>query len=435
MEEGEISDSGEFATAPDGMVYAASVPDTNTVDPSGSAYSPALEWPGDSAPPSDLPSHIGPYTLVEQAEPPSPVSSLRLLVQSSTILRKKHKIALLDGYPEIQIGRDLAPPSSETPKIRLKELEVSKLHATIYWDRERSRWSIVDMGSKHGTFIQPASVSAAVPSADTVAGGTSVGSADPRGVRLSPPRVASMPRTLHHLDRLSIGGTTFIVHLHENGLPCTHCSPQADEEIPLFSHRTQDDESGTTKKRKLDVVASTSTASDVAQPRNPKQALAMLKRSLLSSSKVPAPGPASGSRPPQYVDRSARRRALFPDHSPATTPATERSRYPSRSVSTPTTPPPSAPISTPSAPLPSSNIGHRLLMKQGWQPGSALGDPASGKEGGLVAPLEPPTTVGRAGLGASVRSTSSTPGSQDGDWKDVGKRRRWMEMRGNDNTS
>ncbi|OSD06334.1 hypothetical protein PYCCODRAFT_1360473 [Trametes coccinea BRFM310] len=413
-----------------------------SVETSGSAYSPALEWPGDSALPTDQPLPIGHYMLVEQAEPP-PASSLRLLVQSSPVLRKKHKIALLDGYPEIQIGRDLAPPSSETPKIRLKELEVSKLHATIYWDRERSRWSIVDMGSKHGTFIQPASasasVSAPVPGADTVAGGTSVGGADPRGVRLSPSRVASMPRTLHHLDRLSIGGTTFLVHLHENGLPCTHCSPQADEEIPLFSHRTQEDESGTSKKRKLEAAASsTSSASDVAQPRNPKQALAMLKRSLLSNSKVPAPGPASGSRPPQYVDRSARRRALFPDHSPATTSAVERSRYPSPSVSAPTaptTPLPSAPISTPPTPLSSSNIGHRLLMKQGWQPGSALGDPGSGREGGLVAPLEPPTTVGRAGLGAPVRRASSTPGSQDGDWKDVGKRRRWMEMRGSDNTS
>ncbi|CDO77383.1 hypothetical protein BN946_scf184835.g5 [Trametes cinnabarina] len=429
MEEGEIPDSGH--TTADQATSRAQ--HANNFDPSGTIYSPAFEWPGDSEPPSDITPPTGSYAHATVIGlPSSSSSSLRLVVQRSTILRRKYKLALLDGYPEIQIGRDLAPPGSETPKIRLKELEVSKLHATIFWDQASSRWSIVDMGSKHGTFIQPASP---VPSAGIALGGSSMEGADPRGLRLSPPRVASMPRTLHHLDRLTIGGTTFLVHLHENGLPCTDCSPQVDEEIPLFIHRGQESDAGTSKKRKLEAAISSSTpsSSDVVQPRNPKQALALLKRSLLSTSKVPAAGSVSGSQPPQYVDRSARRRALFPDHSPATTPATERSRYPSPSVSTPTTPPVPTPISAPSAPLPSSNIGHRLLMKQGWQPGSALGDPASDIGVGLVAPLEPPTTVGRAGLGAPVRNTSSTPGSRDGDWKDFGKRRRWMEMRGNDN--
>ncbi|KAI9000565.1 hypothetical protein BD414DRAFT_5089 [Trametes punicea] len=290
------------------------------------------------------------------------------------------------------------------------------------------------MGSKHGTFVQQASLSAPTSTTEGLPAGKFVDNGDPRGVRLSPPRVASMPRTLHHLDRLSIGGTTFVVHIHENGIPCTHCSPQAlEQEVPLFSHRIQDSDQGVSKKRKVDAYAGpSSSSSDIPQHRDPKKALAMLRRNLLSTRAHP--GPASDSRPPQYVDRSARRRALHPDHSLAKTPAAEPSRCTFSPVSMPTTPPPLAPVSIPPAPLPSSNIGHRLLMKQGWQPGTALGDSASGN-GGLVTPLEPSSTVGRAGLGASVRVSGSAPEKPEGDWKDAGQRRRWMELHGNKDIS
>ncbi|KAI0360136.1 hypothetical protein OH77DRAFT_1394190 [Trametes cingulata] len=417
MEEGEITDGSLLRETKEGYVSLRSCPP----DVSGTTYSPALEWPGDTDSPSNLPYSAGPSATVSAACP-SPTSSLRLLVQRSTLLRTQGKLALLDGYPEIQIGRDAAPPGSDIPKIRLKEMEVSKLHATIYWDQAHSRWLIVDMGSKHGTFIRPASSAAPSLPADSM----SEALVDSRGLRLSAPRVASMPRTLHHLDRLSIGGTTFVVHIHADGGHCVECSPNANEEIPLFPPPPAVADSAAGKKRKLD-TPSAAGASDAALPRDPKKALAMLKRSLLSKPGSTA-GPPSNSRTSQYVDRSARRRSLYPDHSPAATPGTDRSKYPSPSISAPTTPTPPTLASTPPAPLPSSNIGHRLLMKQGWQPGSALGDPA-GESGGLIAPLDPPTTVGRAGLGAPVRASSSTPAAQDEDWKDAGKKRRWAELR------
>ncbi|KAH9902797.1 hypothetical protein C8Q73DRAFT_22028 [Cubamyces lactineus] len=427
MEEGEIA-VDRRANLTDGQLHASQ--NQNPEDPPGvdsEGYSPAMEWPGDERLPLDLPFPAGPHQYPSPASAASPTCSLRLLVQSSTILRKHQKLALLDGYSEIQIGRDLALPGSDTPRIRLKELEVSKLHATIFWDQERLQWSIVDMASKHGTFVKPAS--ACLP--DPTTGSASASTLNEKGIRLSPPRVASIPRTLHHMDLLAIGGTTFVVHIHEGGMPCSECSPQADEEIPLFAHRNLDvRNSSNAPKRKLDPTLGTS---DTGQPQNPKRALAALKRSLLAAQGPPS-GSASGSRPQQYVDRSARRRALHPDRTPATTPSAERSMYSSPSITAPATPPPPAPVSTPPMPLPPTNIGHRLLMKQGWQPGTALGSSNSENEG-LVAPLDPPSNIGKTGLGASARVTISTPGAQSVDWRDAGKRRRWAESEGNEQPS
>lgn len=401
MEEGEIDPQSTAETLNEWRKEAS-------VDISGAVHSSSVEWPGDAeATPEFLPaggSSISPAL-------PSSSSSLRLLVHRSPVLRKHFKVALLDGYPDVHIGRDMAPGGSDTPRIRLKEMEVSKLHSTIYWDRDRSQWSIVDMGSKHGTFIR----SAAAPTPST----TCDERVDGKGARLSAPRVASMPRTLHHLDRVTIGGTTFIVHIHEDKLPCTACSPQHDEEIPLFLHRPADGDTGPSKKRKLDALPlQPSDATYSRGCRDPKKALAMLKHTLLASKLPPSSQPGSGSQP--YVDRSARRRAFHPD-SPAGTQPTDPSRVPSPSVSEPVTPPPPVP-------LPSTNIGHIMLMKQGWQPGTALGD-LSSSSGGLVAPLDPPTTVGRAGIGAPVRSLGMGVAADGAGWRDAGKRRRWQEMR------
>ncbi|KAI0330206.1 hypothetical protein GY45DRAFT_1323922 [Cubamyces sp. BRFM 1775] len=426
MEDGEIAVDEQINLAC-GQLHASQ--NQNPEDPPGvdsEGYSPALEWPGDEQVPLDLPFPAGPRPYPSSASAPSPTCSLRLRVQSSNILRKYQKLALLDGYSEIQIGRDLALPGSDIPRIRLKELEVSKLHATIFWDQERLQWSIVDMASKHGTFVKPAS--ACLP--DPATGDTSVGVLDEKGIRLSPPRVASIPRTLHHLDLLTIGGTTFVVHIHEGGMPCSQCSPQANEEIPLFAHRNLDVRNNSSgQKRKLDPALD---SPDTGQPQNPKKALAALKRSLLSTQGSTS-GSISGPRPQQYVDRSARRRALHPDRTPATTPSAERSMYSSPAITAPPTPPP-APVSTPPIPLPPTNIGHRLLMKQGWQPGTALGSSTSENEG-LVAPLEPPSNVGKTGLGASARVIDSMPAAQGEDWKDAGKRRRWAEFRGSEPVS
>lgn len=183
----------------------------------------------------------------------------RLIVRQghTRFLPHNQRLAVIDGYSQVQFGRDAAPHGVSTPRIRLKDMEVSKLHATLFWDSERREWAVVDMGSKHGTFVGSGQ--------------------DTKPTRLSATREASMPKRVKHLDRLSLGGTTFVVHIHENRLPCVDCSASAeggDDMIPLFPHQ-KSDVVPTEQKRKR-------VASEVPRNGNAKRALSSLKQSLLS---------------------------------------------------------------------------------------------------------------------------------------------------------
>jgi pSer/pThr/pTyr-binding forkhead associated (FHA) protein len=222
-------------------------------------YHPSFEFPGGD----ESSSRPGIHTYTELTPTPSTDFPIcRLVIQESRFISKKCRLAVIDGYSEVQFGRDASPPGVSTPRIRLKDMEVSKLHATLFWDAERAEWAVVDMGSKHGTFVGSGE--------------------DTNRVRLSASRVASMPKRLKHLDRLSLGGTTFVVHIHENRLPCSDCSASGqggdgDDLIPLFRHQK---EGGTVTEVEGSRKRGADSSNEV--PRNVKKALASLKKSLLS---------------------------------------------------------------------------------------------------------------------------------------------------------
>jgi pSer/pThr/pTyr-binding forkhead associated (FHA) protein len=355
-------------------------------------YDPSLEWPGD-----DTNTEHDDLLVPSASRPAHSSSTCRFIVRGTSILPRTQRLAVIEGYPEVQIGRDVAPPGSVTPRIRLKEMEVSKLHATIYWDDGRAEWGLVDMGSKHGTFHNRHH-----------SGITS----ESKGSRLSPPRVASMPRYLEHLDVFSIGGTTFVVHIHGNGLPCSECSRGDDDEIPLFT--TKATITPAHGKRKRD-DESAYLPSD--KTKDPKKALSLLKKSLLSQR--PAEKPDS-SAPTTWVDRSARRRAMHPPSPPL-------SRKQSPLLASDHSPPqgtPTVSTSSTSEPVSSNNIGYRMLAKQGWTPGTSLGA-AGGDTQHVVEPITVPSTSNRAGLGSA--STLPSP-SQGADWREEGKQRLWSRF-------
>lgn len=359
----------------------------------GESYDPALEWPGE-------PSFIAEDTYDDISptikQPRHTV--LRLLVTQTSILPHKQKLVDLEAYTELQFGRDVIPPGSETPRVRLKEMEVSKLHATVYWDKRLEVWGLVDHGSMHGTFVKPYT--------DKPEGASlqSRLEEDKRGVRLSAPRVASVPRTLKHLDSLSIGGTTFLIHIHEDRFTCEDCSSGVAHEIPLFSASGRTRESS---KR-----SSETAGFSYAALTDPKKALKMLKYDLMTKQSAKA------AEDNSYVDRAARRRAQHPEsrtvfpgiqlpsplHAPSN-PFKPHKAFPDRPTDM-FLPPVS--ISAPPTALSDTNMGHRLLTKQGWQPGKALGqleDSSGGERTALLEPIRASGTIGRAGIGMSASAS------------------------------
>ena len=251
-----------------------------------SAYDPSLEWPGESsAIPGDL------LILKSSSPPPKELSSvtstLRLLVTQTTILPRKQKLGTTSkrSHRAAIQGRDVAPVGSGT-------------HAYLYgsgrWKCRRCtrqyigtknglRWGIVDMGSKHGTFVKSF---LANPEGRSSLDAGIYGSEDIRGMRLSLPRVASVPRRLYHLDSVTIGSTTFLVHVHEDRMSCVECAAGAACEVPLF--RVSQEGAATASKRTGD-VAGIDYDFPAGAPRDHKKALTMLKHSLLARHNREAP--------------------------------------------------------------------------------------------------------------------------------------------------
>ena len=310
-------------------------------------YDPSLEYPGDDSGHLDFTSAT------------SNRKTLRLLIIRGA-KSPKRRVAVIDGHDEVSIGRDTSP----TARLRLKEMAVSKFHATIFWDSSSEEWSIVDVGSVHGTFVSSHGLA---PS-----------------VRLSRARTASAPRPLKHRDEITIGSTTLLCHIHDGSpaLPCDECSPTCSNEIPLLNVPT---------------TASTSQAPpvSVAHKVPPKRAIADLKTSLLSRPGIPRAAVSAST----YVDRAARRRAAVgvsipePRKSsdpPGATHPPARRDY--RRASPPTT---TSVAPKEAEPISGDNIGHRMLLKQGWKPGSGLG-----LDEGSAEIIETVVREPRAGLGS-----------------------------------
>jgi hypothetical protein len=175
--------------------------------------------------------------------------------------------------------------------------------------------------------------------------------------------------------------------------------------------------------------------------RDPKNALTMLKRSLLtrhaalklnSTSEITDPV----EKRSEYIDRAARRRLLHPeprlDHTPGVFAPPPKPTFNTGFV-TPMTEEGIQPmVSQPPTPLPPSNVGHRLLLQQGWAPGNALGmlPDIPENRAGLVDPLEIKSTQNRAGLGMKQPTATDASSSSLGlNWREREKFKRFGDLR------
>lgn len=114
---------------------------------------------------------------------------LRLVVKSGSPVLTQGHIACFDPADAVTIGRD----KSFDKRIRLKELPVSKDHATVCWIPDGEYWAVIDNGSTHGTFIKPR-------------GG--------QEKRLSKPKTASSPAQLSHLESVKASSTRRSENVH-----------------------------------------------------------------------------------------------------------------------------------------------------------------------------------------------------------------------------
>ena len=194
--------------------------------------------------------------IAKHMEKPKQPTFLRLVKvdSSSSPLSPDATLAILDsrmsGY---LIGRD---KHLTKPVLRLKELPVSKIHAIVWFGRrdkdlsdvvrdavgrveavedqhdDARRFWIADCGSTHGTFIEHVTSRA---SGEPTAKTSDPASDEVQTTRLSEARSQSAPYAINHLDRLSIGATTFECHLHSDW-PCEACALEKDSvSIPIYT--------------------------------------------------------------------------------------------------------------------------------------------------------------------------------------------------------
>lgn len=248
--------------------------------------------------------------------------------------------------------------------IRVPDVEVSKTQCTIEFDKERRQFFICDVGSRNGTFLN--------------------------GVRLSESKQKSEPQVITHGDELTLGNTTFHLHIHPGSQTCDSCEPgqvqaqaQGQTQVQQGMSVDLDDEVCITK-----VVQGNKPINSSSISEQRKSVLKRIKKAYALEESDFCEKAVDGTLTGKYKDRAEVRRTkvgsdvpvVIADDAPASV---------------------HRPIST-------DNVGRQMLEKMGWSEGEGLGREGAGRREPVIVEVRDSLR----GLGTGVKRSLD-----DGDGK------------------
>ncbi|CAH1164656.1 unnamed protein product [Phaedon cochleariae] len=138
---------------------------------------------------------------------------MRVIIESSDVPKLKRGSLHIITFSGGTVGREGAH------SILVPDINVSKHHLKITFDKESSQYLVVDLGSRNGTLLN--------------------------GKRISSSKQESDPVAVTHGSKIQIGSTIFLCHVHEGNQTCGHCEPgliqSKEEEIQKVDNTTRTD--------------------------------------------------------------------------------------------------------------------------------------------------------------------------------------------------
>lgn len=118
---------------------------------------------------------------------------MRVIVEESQVPSLKKGSLHIITFEGGSIGRE------GNHSITISDINISKHHLNIIYNKDSNKFQAVDMGSRNGTLLN--------------------------GVRMSTSKQESECLDVVHGSRLQLGSTVLLCHVHEGSQTCGHCEP------------------------------------------------------------------------------------------------------------------------------------------------------------------------------------------------------------------